>query len=131
MSLPWQPGSAEPGCDPFGDHDDAPADAGARQVSILAPANRRLVCRQGTRTHQEDDMDIPPVVSEPEWLTARTQLLAKEKEVTRAKDAVDAARAELPMTEVTKEYTFTGPAGPAGLGELFEGRRQLITYHFM
>jgi len=76
-------------------------------------------------------MDIPRVVSEPEWLTARTQLLAKEKEVTRAKDAVDAARAELPMTEVTKEYTFTGPAGPAGLGELFEGRRQLITYHFM
>jgi predicted dithiol-disulfide oxidoreductase (DUF899 family) len=76
-------------------------------------------------------MSIPRVVSEQEWLAARTELLAREKELTRAKDAVDAARGELPMTEVTKEYTFTGPAGPVRLAELFEGHRQLITYHFM
>ena len=54
-------------------------------------------------------MDIPQVVSHEEWLAARTELLAKEKEVTRAEDAVDAARRALPVTEVTKAYTFAGP----------------------
>ena len=76
-------------------------------------------------------MNIPQVVSAEEWRAARMDLLAREKEVTRAKDAVDAARRELPVTEVTKDYTFTGPAGPVGLAGLFGGRRQLITYHFM
>jgi predicted dithiol-disulfide oxidoreductase (DUF899 family) len=76
-------------------------------------------------------MDIPQAVSGDEWLAARKALLAREKEATRAKDAVDAARRALPMTEVTREYTFTGPAGQVSLAGLFEGRRQLITYHFM
>jgi len=76
-------------------------------------------------------MDIPPVVSQQEWLAARRDLLVKEKEVTRAEDAVDAARRALPVTEVTKTYTFTGPEGQASLTDLFDGRRQLITYHFM
>src|SRR5215472_15510255 len=76
-------------------------------------------------------MDSPRVVSPQEWLTARTELLAKEKEVTKAKDAADAARRELPMTEVTKNYAFTGPAGQVSLADLSGGRRQLITYHFM
>jgi len=76
-------------------------------------------------------MDIPRVVSSGEWVPARKDLLAKEKDATHAKDAVDAARRELPMTQVTKDYMFTGPAGPATLVGLFEGRRQLITYHFM
>ena len=76
-------------------------------------------------------MDIPPVVSQEVWLAARRDLLAKEKEVTTAEDAVDAARRALPVTEVTKTYTFTGPAGQASLADLFGGRRQLITYHFM
>jgi len=57
-------------------------------------------------------MDIPQVVSGEEWLAARKDLLAREKEVTHAQDGVDAARRGLPMTEVTKGYTFTGPAGP-------------------
>jgi predicted dithiol-disulfide oxidoreductase (DUF899 family) len=57
-------------------------------------------------------MDIPRVVSGEEWLAARKDLLAREKEVTRAKDAVDGARRELPVTEVSKDYTFTGPGGP-------------------
>jgi predicted dithiol-disulfide oxidoreductase (DUF899 family) len=52
-------------------------------------------------------MDIPHVVSGEEWLAARKDLLAREKEVTRARDAVDAARRDLPVTEVTKDYTFT------------------------
>jgi predicted dithiol-disulfide oxidoreductase (DUF899 family) len=80
---------------------------------------------------KEGEMDIPRVVSSVEWLAARKELLAREKEVTHAKDAVDAARRELPMTEVTKNYTLTGPDGPVRLPELFGGRRQLITYHFM
>jgi predicted dithiol-disulfide oxidoreductase (DUF899 family) len=76
-------------------------------------------------------MDNPRVVAPAEWLAARTDLLAREKEATRAKDAVDAARRALPMTEVTKAYTFTGPDREVGLAGLFDGRRQLITYHFM
>jgi predicted dithiol-disulfide oxidoreductase (DUF899 family) len=76
-------------------------------------------------------MDSPRVVSAEEWLAARTELLAKEKKVTHAKDAVDAARRELPMTEVTKDYRFISPAGEVSLADLFEGRRQLVIYHFM
>ena len=76
-------------------------------------------------------MDTTQVVSPQQWRAAREQLLAKEKEATRAKDAVDAARRELPMTEVTKDYVFTGPGGQVNLPGLFDGRRQLITYHFM
>jgi len=76
-------------------------------------------------------MDVPQVASPAEWLAARKDLLAREKEVTRAMDAADAARRELPMTEVTQDYTFTGPGGPVSLAGLFAGRAQLITYHFM
>jgi len=68
-------------------------------------------------------MSIPRIVSGQEWRAARTKLLSKEKELTHAKDAVDAARGELPMTEVTKEYTFTGPSGSVGLAEMFEHHR--------
>ena len=76
-------------------------------------------------------MDNPRVVTPEEWLAARKDLLAREKEATRAKDAVDAARRALPMTEVTKDYTFTGRGGQVSLADLFDGRRQLITYHFI
>src|SRR5712692_3563252 len=76
-------------------------------------------------------MTMPHVVSGEEWLAVRRELLAKEKEVTRAQDAVEAARRGLPVTEVTKAYAFTGPEGQVGLAGLFDGRRQLITYHFM
>jgi predicted dithiol-disulfide oxidoreductase (DUF899 family) len=73
----------------------------------------------------------PQVVSDQEWLAARKALLAKEKEVTRALDALAAQRRALPMTRVEKEYLFEGPEGKATLLDLFEGRRQLIVYHFM
>jgi predicted dithiol-disulfide oxidoreductase (DUF899 family) len=76
-------------------------------------------------------MDVPQAVSPAAWLAARKDLLAREKEVTHAKDAVDAARRDLPVTEVTKAYTLTGPDGKVSLADLFGGRRQLITYHFM
>jgi predicted dithiol-disulfide oxidoreductase (DUF899 family) len=76
-------------------------------------------------------MATPQVVASKDWLAARKELLAREKEVTKAKDAVDAARRQLPVTEITRTYTFTGPQGEVSLADLFEGRRQLITYHFM
>jgi predicted dithiol-disulfide oxidoreductase (DUF899 family) len=71
------------------------------------------------------------VVTSEEWLTARRRLLAQEKAVTQARDAVAAARRALPMVAIDKEYALTGPAGQVGLADLFEGRRQLIVHHFM
>ncbi|GAA5178948.1 DUF899 domain-containing protein [Rugosimonospora acidiphila] len=76
-------------------------------------------------------MSIPRVVSRTEWLEARLDLLAREKEVMRAQDAVTATRRELPMVRVDKDYAFEGAAGPVSLSDLFEGRGQLIVYHFM
>ncbi len=73
----------------------------------------------------------PPIAAYDEWLAARKALLAREKEVTRARDALSAARRRLPMVRIEKDYTFTGPDGEVGLPDLFEGRRQLIVYHFM
>ncbi len=76
-------------------------------------------------------MKLPPVVSPDEWQVAREELLAKEKEATRARDALAAERRRLPRVRIDKEYVFEGPDGKAGLLDLFEGRRQLILYHFM
>jgi predicted dithiol-disulfide oxidoreductase (DUF899 family) len=76
-------------------------------------------------------MSQPRIVTQDEWLVARTELLAAEKEFTRQRDALSAARRALPMVEVTKEYVFASPAGPKTLAELFGGHRQLIVYHFM
>jgi predicted dithiol-disulfide oxidoreductase (DUF899 family) len=76
-------------------------------------------------------MSLPDVVSRDEWLAARKELLAKEKEATRARDALNAERRRLPMVEIEKDYVFEGPSGKVGLLELFEGRRQLIVRHFM
>ena len=73
----------------------------------------------------------PPIAPYEEWLAARKELLTREKEVTRARDAVAAARRRLPMVKVDKDYVFTGPDGQVSLLDLFEGRRQLIVYHFM
>jgi predicted dithiol-disulfide oxidoreductase (DUF899 family) len=76
-------------------------------------------------------VNLPPVVSSPDWLAARAALLAKEKEATRARDALAAERRRLPMVRIDKDYVFAGRDGKAGLPDLFEGRRQLILYHFM
>lgn len=76
-------------------------------------------------------MTKPEVVTHEEWLAARNELLAKEKEHTRARDALSAARRRLPMVRIDKKYDFDGPNGKATLAELFEGRRQLVLYHFM
>jgi predicted dithiol-disulfide oxidoreductase (DUF899 family) len=76
-------------------------------------------------------MNLPRVVTGDEWLTARKELLVREKALTRARDELAAARRELPMTLVDTEYVFAGPDGPATLLDLFAGRRQLIVEHLM
>ena len=76
-------------------------------------------------------MNLPAVVTATEWQAARDALLAKEKEATRARDALAAERRRLPMVRIEKDYTFDGPDGKATLLDLFEGRRQLLLYHFM
>jgi predicted dithiol-disulfide oxidoreductase (DUF899 family) len=76
-------------------------------------------------------MSLPTVVSRDEWLVARKELLAKEKQLTRQRDALNADRRGLPMVEIHKDYVFEGPDGAATLVDLFEGRRQLIIYHLM
>jgi predicted dithiol-disulfide oxidoreductase (DUF899 family) len=75
-------------------------------------------------------MNLPPVVSPEEWAAAREELLVKEKELTRARDALAAERRRMPRQAVTKDYRFEGPDGEASLLDLFEGRRQLIVYRF-
>jgi predicted dithiol-disulfide oxidoreductase (DUF899 family) len=74
---------------------------------------------------------MPPIVSRSEWQKARADLLVREKELTRLKDSVSAARRRLPMVEITEPYRFDTEAGPASLLDLFDGRRQLIVQHFM
>ncbi len=76
-------------------------------------------------------MTLPQIVSRDEWLLARKELLAKEKEATRRRDALNAERRRLPMVEIEKDYVFEGPDGEARLADLFEGRLQLIVGHFM
>jgi predicted dithiol-disulfide oxidoreductase (DUF899 family) len=73
----------------------------------------------------------PRVVSRETWLEARKSLLADEKALTKQHDAVNAARRRLPMVKVEKTYTFEGPEGKRALLDLFDGRRQLVVYHFM
>jgi predicted dithiol-disulfide oxidoreductase (DUF899 family) len=73
-------------------------------------------------------MKKPPIVSREEWTAARNELLMKEKEMTRARDALAAKRRRMPWQPVEKEYRFEGPDGSASLLDLFEGRRQLILY---
>ncbi len=76
-------------------------------------------------------MNLPEVVSEADWQVAHEALLRKEKEATRARDALAAERRRLPRVRIEKDYVFEGRDGAARLVDLFDGRRQLILYHFM
>lgn len=80
---------------------------------------------------EQERVPSPKVVAEGDWLTQRKALLEQEKELTRQLDRVNAARRRLPMVKLDKTYTLEGPDGKATLLDLFEGRRQLIVYHFM
>ena len=76
-------------------------------------------------------VDNPKVVSREEWLVARKKLLAREKQLTRMRDAVAAERRQLPWVKVEKNYVFDSPNGKKTLAELFNGKSQLIVYHLM
>jgi predicted dithiol-disulfide oxidoreductase (DUF899 family) len=82
-------------------------------------------------TASTDTQPLPSIVSESEWRAARQALLAREKDLTHARDALAAERRRLPMARVEKEYVFLGPEGNVSLRDLFAGRRQLLLYHFM
>jgi predicted dithiol-disulfide oxidoreductase (DUF899 family) len=82
-----------------------------------------LTTRKGKRKH--------PVVSPKKWLAARRRLLAQEKKLTRARDEISRKRRELPWVRVENDYVFDGPGGSRTLADLFEGRSQLVVYHFM
>src|SRR5690242_10255414 len=71
------------------------------------------------------------IVSHSEWLAARTEFLKKEKEFTRLRDELSKQRRELPWEKVEKKYVFDGPNGKESLAALFDGRSQLLVYHFM
>jgi predicted dithiol-disulfide oxidoreductase (DUF899 family) len=74
---------------------------------------------------------MPNIVTHEEWLAARNEHLVKEKEMTRKLDALAAERRRLPIVRIGKSYEFEGPEGIISLHDLFEGRRQLVVYHFM
>lgn len=76
-------------------------------------------------------MNPQRIVTRDEWLVERKQHLAREKELTRLRDEVNRQRRALPWVKIDKSYVFEGPNGPESLSDLFEGRNQLIVYHFM
>ena len=76
-------------------------------------------------------MSLPEIVDREAWLAARLDLLEGEKALTRQRDELNADRRRLPIVEIEEDYVFDGPDGPVRLTDLFEGRRQLIIYHFM
>jgi predicted dithiol-disulfide oxidoreductase (DUF899 family) len=76
-------------------------------------------------------MNFPDVVSEGEWEAAQEKLRAREKEAAKARDVLAAERRRLPRVLIDKDYVLRGPNGEASLPDLFEGRRQLLLYHFM
>jgi predicted dithiol-disulfide oxidoreductase (DUF899 family) len=76
-------------------------------------------------------MSLPEIASRAEWLVARKELLADEKDLTTRRDGLNAERRRLPMVVIDKDYEFEGPDGKNSLIDLFEGRAQLIIYHFM
>jgi predicted dithiol-disulfide oxidoreductase (DUF899 family) len=93
---------------------------------MLTPDARLSAGREG-----RSEMDLPQIVSPAEWQAARNELLVKEKAASRARDALAAERRRLPMVKIDKEYEFQGSDGKASLLDLFDGRRQLVLYHFM
>ena len=82
-------------------------------------------------TNAESEIAHPAIVLRDDWLVARKTLLGHEKDQLKHYDRVNAERRRLPMVKIDKHYVFDGPNGKRSLGDLFDGRRQLIVYHFM
>jgi predicted dithiol-disulfide oxidoreductase (DUF899 family) len=85
----------------------------------------------GERRMAKTSANKHQIVSQQEWLAARKALLAKEKEFTKQRDRLSEARRALPWVKIEKSYSFEGPKGRQSLSDLFEGRSQLLVYHFM
>src|SRR3954453_1249918 len=98
----------------------------SRSSLKLAPIQE--VAMTTTSAKKQPATNTPPIVSAQEWETAREKLLVKEKELTRARDALAAGRGGMPRLAVEKGYAFDGPGGKLSLLDLFAGRRQLIVY---
>src|SRR5208282_3918411 len=92
----------------------------------LKPDGRRIAMASGKTGLQQRQ-----VVSHDKWIAARKEYLAKEKEFSRVRDELSRQRRELPWEKVEKQYDFDGPKGKETLGDLFDGRSQLVVYHFM
>src|SRR2546421_12946605 len=88
----------------------------------------KMKVKEMARETEANQINRPKMVSAQEWEAARQQLLMKEKELTRARDALAAERRRMPWMAVEQKYEFDGPKGKASLIDLFEGRRQLIVY---
>src|SRR5262245_48386436 len=99
-------------------------------VGRLSPFSQARANYTARLTH-EVAMRNHPIVSQNEWLDARARLLAKEKAFTRQRDQLSEERRALPWVKVQKEYVFDGPNGRETLAQLFQGRSQLLIYHFM
>lgn len=84
-----------------------------------------------TETTTETAIAHPPIASRQDWIAERKKLLAREKEHTDERDRVNAQRRRLPMVKIEKDYRFEGTQGKKSLEQLFDGRRQLVVYHFM
>src|ERR1700693_5760795 len=97
----------------------------------MLPAHPSLLGRKHVSPMKTPKMEFPKVVNRTDWLSARLQLLAKEKELTQRRDALNAERRRLPMVKIEKDYRVEGPKGNASLLDLFEDRLQLVIYHFM
>jgi len=99
------------------------------RLSIFSVVVRRFI--EGTALMNTATLELPEVATRAEWLATRLKLLAKEKELTHARDALNAERRRLPMVKIEKDYVFEGPEGKVRLLDLFEDRLQLVIYHFM
>jgi predicted dithiol-disulfide oxidoreductase (DUF899 family) len=95
------------------------------------PESKPMACEHCEPKPPKSTLAMPAVASQADWQRALGELLVQEKAATRRLDALAAERRRLPMVPVSGEYPFEGPSGTVTLAGLFEGRRQLIVYHFM
>src|SRR4051795_13119166 len=100
-------------------------------MAFGSPSVRRDANQRPPNAHYGWVMTLPPIVDHDEWRKARIDLLAEEKAMTKARDALNTKRRMMPMVRIDKDYRFEGPKGPATLLDIFDGRRQLIVQHFM